>query len=45
MLLEVTRLTHSLLSEHVALDPFDDLLAEVRGPVRDAAAMLCVRVR
>ena len=43
MLLEVTRLTHSLLSEHVALDPFDDLLAEVRGPVRDA--MLCVRVR
>ena len=30
MLLEVTRLTHALLSEHVALDPFDDLLAEVR---------------
>jgi len=44
MLLEVTRMTHSLLTEHMALDPFENLLKEVRTAVQRTCATRLQRV-
>jgi len=44
MLLEVTRMTHSLLAEHMALDPFENLLKEVRTAVQRACTTRLQRV-